>query len=518
MSSQGVTLTAQSPTWRVQLFLVVVGGLACWLAFKSYTGIQLEDALITFRYAENLASGRGFAYNPGENVLGTTTPLLTLILGAAGRVFGVAAIPTAAAIGMTAASVGTAVIIAMLIVRAGKHQLSALLGAAVFCVHPTTFWMTTGGMETPLVLLLMTSSLYAASLARWNLTACLLALLVLTRIDGMIWAGLIGALALTRERGRRLISPALVWISIVGIWLIFATLYFGSPVPQSLVAKRAIGQAAAPLRVYVNWALDALGFTGRASGIWLVCIAVESTAILASGAKSILILFVLYPPVLCATYWLGAAPLDFPWYSVPITLCGLILGVCGATRSIQAWCATDRQRRARLSVTVGAGLIVTLLAEDLLSHAYRQFMIHRRVQANEDGLRRAVGEWLARATPREATVAMEAIGYTGTYSNRRVIDLAGLISPEVVALYKSASSHAVAFERVLLSLRPDYLVLRSFEVDINQHYHGGDLFETEEQRRTFNRLYEEAARFSAPYPEVWGRVAYLTVYRRRAGS
>ena len=113
--------------------------------------------------------------------------------------------PTAAAIGMTAACIRTSVIIAMLIVRAFKHQLSALLGAAVFFVHPTTFWMTTGGMETPLVLLLMTSSLYTASLARSNGTACFYALLVVTRIDGMISADLIGALALTRERGRRLI-------------------------------------------------------------------------------------------------------------------------------------------------------------------------------------------------------------------------------------------------------------------------------------------------------------------------
>jgi hypothetical protein len=71
---------------------------------------------------------------------------------------------------------------------------------------------------------------------------------------------------------------------------------------------------------------------------------------------------------------------------------------------------------------------------------------------------------------------------------------------------------------VLLRLRPDYLVLRSFEVDTNHHYHGGRLFETEAQRMTFARLYEEAARFSAPYPEIWGRLSYLTVYRRKAGA
>src|ERR1043165_7436790 len=39
-----------------------------------------DDALITFRYVENLVAGHGFVYNTGEHVLGTTTPLFTLLL------------------------------------------------------------------------------------------------------------------------------------------------------------------------------------------------------------------------------------------------------------------------------------------------------------------------------------------------------------------------------------------------------------------------------------------------------
>jgi hypothetical protein len=516
VSNSWQSVTTLSRVSRIQLCLVLAAALACWLSFKHYTGIRLEDALITFRYAENLASGRGFAYNPGEAVLGTTTPFLTLILAAAGRVFGIAAIPAAATLAMTAASVGTAILVAMLILQAGKDQRTALVGAAVFCVHPTTLWMTTGGLETPLVLLLMTSGLYAASVRRWSLAACLLALLVLTRIDAALWAGVIFAIEWFRKPRQQLVWRTIAGVAIVAVWVGFATLYFGSPVPQSLLAKHALGQEVG-LRVYLQWGLDALGFSGRQSGIWLVFVAVETASILAAGTTSSLLPFAVYPPLLCVAYWIGAAPLDFPWYAVPITLCGLVLGVCGADRAMRAWLATIDSRRARITALAVASLIAALLAADLVYRDYRQFAVDRAVQANEDGLRRAVGEWLARATPRDATVAMEAIGYQGTYSNRRVIDLAGLISPEVVALYKSAPSHAVAFEGVLLRLRPDYLVLRSFEVDTNHHYHGGRLFETEGQRMTFARLYEEAARFSAPYPEIWGRLSYLTVYRRKAG-
>jgi hypothetical protein len=41
-----------------------------------------DDAFITYRYARNLATGRGFVYNEGERVLGTTTPLYAMILAA----------------------------------------------------------------------------------------------------------------------------------------------------------------------------------------------------------------------------------------------------------------------------------------------------------------------------------------------------------------------------------------------------------------------------------------------------
>ncbi|MBU1626902.1 hypothetical protein KKB18_05985, partial [bacterium] len=39
-----------------------------------------DDAYISFRYAKNIIDGKGFVYNEGERILGTTTPLFTTIL------------------------------------------------------------------------------------------------------------------------------------------------------------------------------------------------------------------------------------------------------------------------------------------------------------------------------------------------------------------------------------------------------------------------------------------------------
>jgi hypothetical protein len=51
-------------------------------------------------------------------------------------------------------------------------------------------------------------------------------------------------------------------------------------------------------------------------------------------------------------------------------------------------------------------------------------------------------------------------------------------------------------------------------VDRNAAFHGGRLFESSAQMAYFAQHYEEARRFEAPLPAVWGVTSYLTVYRR----
>ena len=48
----------------------------------------IDDSYITYRYSRNILAGNGFVFNPGERVLGTTTPLYTLILVGIGSVTG----------------------------------------------------------------------------------------------------------------------------------------------------------------------------------------------------------------------------------------------------------------------------------------------------------------------------------------------------------------------------------------------------------------------------------------------
>jgi arabinofuranosyltransferase len=76
------------PSWTTLLITVLA------LVARLVSGPRIiDDAYITFRYAQNLVSGMGLVYNPGEHVLGTTTPLYTFLLALLSIPFGGATAP-----------------------------------------------------------------------------------------------------------------------------------------------------------------------------------------------------------------------------------------------------------------------------------------------------------------------------------------------------------------------------------------------------------------------------------------
>ena len=139
---------------------------------------------------------------------------------------------------------------------------------------------------------------------------------------------------------------------------------------------------------------------------------------------------------------------------------------------------------------------------------------HWRNQRNEWQVRRAIGEWLRDNTSADSNVLMEAIGYQGTLSGRRVIDLAGLVTPRVVELQRESRTNAEAFAKILGEFTPDYVVLRTIEVDNNQHFYGGPLFATPEAAAAFRSSYRPVATYKAPYPELWHTGSSVTIDRK----
>jgi hypothetical protein len=70
-----------------------------------------------------------------------------------------------------------------------------------------------------------------------------------------------------------------------------------------------------------------------------------------------------------------------------------------------------------------------------------------------DRVYRDVGRWLAENSNPDASVAMTEVGTIGYFSQRRIIDLMGLVTYELRDLPKQGDYHAT-----IDALRPDYIV------------------------------------------------------------
>ena len=159
----------------VMLFILTCA-LAYWIS-SFWTG--QEDAYITYSYAKRIASGDGFVFSKGDTpVLGTTTPLYTLILA----VFAVLGCPphvSSPIIGIVCHGF-VAVVIFFIVLHIFNHRLLAV-GASLFWSFSLAVFFRTGGMETPFYLLLLSIfTLVEVRQPMSSISAILLGLMLLT--------------------------------------------------------------------------------------------------------------------------------------------------------------------------------------------------------------------------------------------------------------------------------------------------------------------------------------------------
>src|SRR5207244_3200218 len=135
-------------------FLPLVLGLA-WadrqVAQNGELGFPMDDPYIHFQFARNLATGHGFAFNPGEPTPGATSPLWVVVL-ALGRTLGAPIEPLALGLGVLLAGVVAVLTLEVGLAAGLPLALSACAGIAVGACG-RLIWASLSGMEIALALL-----------------------------------------------------------------------------------------------------------------------------------------------------------------------------------------------------------------------------------------------------------------------------------------------------------------------------------------------------------------------------
>jgi hypothetical protein len=425
----------------ILFFATIVARLVVHFA----THYAVDDAFITFRYAENLAHGNGFVYNLGERVLGTTTPLFTLLI-AAFNLIGISGITAALLINLTAAGL-TAVILYRWsqLLDLGRF---AILPAVIYIVFPRSVICDIAGMETALFTLLITSGLYLLYTRRHFAAIMIASLAAITRPEGWALLALIIAITIFRDR-RQLLLKAIPVLLIAGNWLLFAYLYFGSIVPNSLTAKMALYSGH---ERFGSWQSLAITLGLNSPFGWIIWPLFLLGLIFAFRKDKLLGIIALW----CGAY-LSALIVSgthvFFWYPTPvypITFVFVIIAIVYLLRRIQLEKYVNTNWlpiAAIILVIVASSIHLTVSSKNLRQEmtTYREIHI-------------AAANYLTKhASPNDRVLA-EDIGYLGYYFRGIIIDRDGLVTPQA-AKYNRAGEYrrfADSTNAEWLFLDPDF--------------------------------------------------------------
>ncbi len=434
---------------RGEFFLIVIallsaGAYLSFAAARGAIGFPLDDAWIHQVYARHLATRGEFAFFSGQPSAGSTSPLWAILL-ALGYLLHIDFRAWAYLLG--ALSLGTSAIAAARLSASIFPQFprASLVVAGFLLFEWHMAWSAVSGMEIPpfiFLSLLLLERFYARAHA--FLLGLIAALLMLTRPEGVVLAALVGVGIVTgsieaRREGRRKLDFSVREIDVLAVVrrVLLYWVGFGILITPYLVFNFAASGTILPNTFYAKNAeyailLERAPFLVR----WLQLSAqpwIGAQILLFPGFLFILARFVMkrdwrmlvpfaWILLLPALYALRL-PVTFQYgrYEMPIIPFIALYGILGTTELFER--IKSFVLRATWTISTAATLIAFWL---LRANAYASDV------AIIDCEMVQTARWVAANVPADALVAAHDIGALGYFYERPFIDLAGLVTPEVI--------------------------------------------------------------------------------------
>ena len=228
-------------TRRLQavVVLAVLGSAALFLArehaIAGKWGFALDDSWIHARIARNIAGGRGFSFNPGEQVAGSTGPLYTLLLALLYRVTG-EFVWTAKSIGVLCQCASGVLILGAMLRFDPRGKIKAIFAALLVALSPALLWASLSGMEISLYLFFVCLGIYYYARGSPLLATLAWTAGIWVRPDGLFLVAL--SFILVRKD---LAKRAALALAIVLLFFGFNYATGGTVFPQTVGAKAHAG-------------------------------------------------------------------------------------------------------------------------------------------------------------------------------------------------------------------------------------------------------------------------------------
>ena len=447
------------------ILLISLVSVTCFLGSNPQQLLVFDDSYITLRFAENFFTYSGITYDGSTFFSGATSPLHIICIALLGLFMKME--QASLAIGVIFFVLSSFLVYLWTLALYGSRRTALLAGI----LTATSGWLvfdSLNGMETTAFIFfsLLTFYLYYRYQPR-ALYAVPLALSVLTRPDGWFLAGALWMWQIIRYFGERdkqrvkhLVISIEIFLILILPYLLLSLYQTGSLLSNTAYAKAAFfGEGTLPFINKAGCFMNGLLFFYRTpyypAILLLVPLLLCARKIISLSYLWLYIGFFylsyfLFFPCSIRHYWCRYQHIFIPL---------IILAMSGG--------AFEVLKRSKKPVFKGllaglAGLVILYNQAASFTSAAEIYSIQLNSMRNPQI---DLARWLNSNTPDDSLIALHDIGAVGYFSERKVLDLVGLVNPEVTRYYLDPQSKRVIplSERRIIDYlkekRPDYLVM-----------------------------------------------------------
>jgi hypothetical protein len=430
----------------VLIIIAAMIGVAVYLGWARVTGVwgfALDDAWIHQTYARNLAAAGQFEFVPGQPSSGSTSGTWTLLI-ALGYLARVDFKWWTYALGIICLAMTALGVWALTLLLFSDRPRAALAAGILCALEWHLIWSAVSGMETVLFTALSLWLMVQINLQKFKtqnqgddlLIGIWCGVLVLTRPEGLLLVGLVLLTQLAlRGWTRRAAWIGLVW-TVIGLaipmvpWMVFNGLTSGTPLPNTFYAKQ---------REYAEL-LAVISFPQRFARVFAQPFIGTQVLLLPGLVTAVLPLMrrIRKPdtwprlvPLVWAIAHLATYALRLPViyqhgrYEIPVIPVLIVFGMGGTAALLRL---SDTRIWARvLSRAAALSVAITLLA--FVGGGARAYATDVSII---EGEMVSVARWLNTNAAPGDLIAAHDIGAVGYFTRRPLLDLAGLVSPEVI--------------------------------------------------------------------------------------
>lgn len=402
------------------VLLVALLFLVLEMKIAGELGFSLDDSWIHLTIARNLATGHGFAFNPGESIAGSTGPLYTFVLSLFYLLFGEMII-SAKVFGVLC-QIAAAVLTYLAVLNLDPPgKVKAFFVGLLTGTSPSLIWASLSGMEISFYLLLFCLGIYFCTKGEDIWATVCWSIGVWVRPDGLFLV----ALSLVFLRGN-LLKRLAVAVSILLAFIGFNYLVGGRPLPQS-VAMKAGGfgfsfenRTWVILREFASlFGLEYRRFDDVEHPLLLLPLFLVGMVLLRRQRYRVLALYALAFPVILSLFRNDSGSHKrYIMYVIPVVI---ILAMEGGE-----FLSKRLLKHAAATGVIVLGLVLVVWQTVFL---LKKADVHAWNVENINAMQRFYGEYIKIVTRPGDKIAVNDVGAIGYFSERYIVDLMGLITP-----------------------------------------------------------------------------------------